>query len=93
MWFFKWDPKKAAVNLKKDRIDFPTAAIVLGDTLSTTFPDLDRSSAVESRFITLGMSDPKVRILVVVPTDDADDVRIISARRATTHERRFYEER
>jgi uncharacterized DUF497 family protein len=35
---FKWDPRKAATNLKKHRIDFHEAATVLDDTLSTTFP-------------------------------------------------------
>jgi Ribonuclease toxin, BrnT, of type II toxin-antitoxin system len=52
---FKWDPRKAAANLKKHRIDFHEAVTVLNDTLSTTFPDTDQSS-VEPRFITIGMS-------------------------------------
>jgi uncharacterized protein len=86
---FKWDPRKAAANLKKHRIDFREAATVLNDTLSTTFPDTDQSS-VEPRFVTL--ERPRGRILVVVPTEEGDTVRIISARQATRHERRFYEE-
>ena len=88
---FKWDPRKAAANLKKHGIDFHEAATVLDDTLSTTFPDTDHSSGLESRFLTIGMSS-RERILVVAHTDHDDTVRIISARRATRHERRFYEE-
>ncbi len=88
---FKWDPKKAAANFKKHGIDLNEAATVLDDTLSTTFPDTDHSSLVEPRFLTVGMSN-RGRILVVAHTEQNDTVRIISARPATGHERRFYEE-
>lgn len=87
---FKWDPRKAAANLKKHRIDFHEAATVLNDVLSTTFPDTDQSRT-ELRYVTIGMST-RGRILVVVHTEEGDAVRIISARRATRDERRFYEE-
>lgn len=87
---FKWDPRKAATNLKKHGIDFREAATVLGDTLSTTFPDMDHPGG-ELRFITVGMSGQD-RILVVVHAERGNSVRIISARQATRHERRFYEE-
>ena len=50
---FKWDPRKAAANIKKHRIDFHEAATVLDDTLSTTFPDTEHSSQ-EPRFLTIG---------------------------------------
>ena len=85
---FKWDPRKAARNLKKHGIDFHEAATVLDDTLSTTFPDLDHSS-IERRLITVGMSGGG-RLLVVVHTEGADTVRMISGRRATRREQRFY---
>ncbi len=88
---FKWDPKKAAANLKKHGVDFHEAATVLDDTLSSTFPDTGHSSLVEPRFLTIGMSS-RARILVVAHTEHNDTVRIISARRATRHERSFYEE-
>ena len=62
------------------------AGTVLDDSFSTTFPDTDHSSS-ESRFITIGMSGRR-RILVVVHSEDtAGMIRIISARRATNHER------
>jgi uncharacterized protein len=88
---FKWDPKKAAANLKKHAIDFHEAATVLDDTLSSTFPDADHSSLFDPRFLTIGMSS-RGRILVVVHNEELHTVRIISARLATPHERRFYEE-
>ena len=87
---FKWDPNKATENLKKHGIDFYEAPPVLGDSLSTTFPDIDHSRA-EYRFLTIGMSN-RNRTLVVSHTSEVDVVRIISARRATRRERKFYEE-
>ena len=86
---FRWDSGKAAGDLKKHGIDFHEAATVLNDTLSTTFPDEEHAS-FEPRFVTVGMSS-RGRILVV-PTEHGNIIRIISARRATRHERRFYEE-
>ena len=85
---FGWDAGKAATNLKKHAIDFHEAATVLNDLLSTTFPDMDHSRLLEPRFITIGTSS-RGRILVVVHTEDNDTFRIISARRATRHEKRF----
>jgi len=61
---FKWDPRKAAANIRKHRIDFHEAVTVLNDALSTTFPDTDEPS-VELRFVTVGFST-RGRILVVV---------------------------
>ena len=87
---FKWDPRKATANLKKHGIDFHEAATVLNDTLSTTFPDAGYST-FDPRFVTIGVSS-RGRILVVAHNEIGDTVRIISARRATRPERRFYEE-
>ena len=52
---FEWDPNKAAKNNKKHGVSFNEAATVLGDPLSTTFPDPDHSIQ-ESRFIIIGLS-------------------------------------
>lgn len=87
---FRWDPQKAAANRRKHGIDFHEATTVLGDPLSTTFPDPEHSVG-EQRFITVGVA-ASGRVLVVVYRDDGQKVRIISARRATRRERRFYEE-
>ncbi len=87
---FRWDAQKATANLKKHGIDFHEAVTVLNDTLSTTFPDEEHFS-FEPRFVSVGMSS-RGRILVVVHTERGNMIRIISARHATRHERRFYEE-
>jgi len=88
---FDWDERKAATNLGKHGVSFNEAATVLGDTLGWTYPD-PKHSRSEQRWITVGLSDAG-RILVVSHTEqNAEVIRIISARRATRKERRFYEE-
>ena len=84
---FEWDKKKAISNLKKHGIDFADAALVLFDDLAVTIPDEDES---EDRFITIGM-DPIGRTLVVIYTWRGERFRLISARKATSHERKKYE--
>ena len=87
---FTWDARKNAANLRKHGIEFREAATVFYDPFSTTFPD-DSHSVEEQRFVTIG-SSARVRILVIAHTEEGDTIRIISARRATPGERRFYEE-
>jgi len=84
-----WNPDKAAVNLDKHRVDFQDAATVFSDPLSVTFPSEDHSEH-EARFLTIGEST-KEELLVIAHTEEDDIIRIISARRATRQERRFYE--
>lgn len=86
----EWDSEKAASNLRKHGVDFHEAGSVLDDPLATTFPDA-RHSVEEERYITIGAS-VSGRILVVSHTERGEAVRLISARRATPRERRFYEE-
>jgi uncharacterized DUF497 family protein len=87
---FEWDPQKAARNLQDHGVSFEDAASVFGDPLAGTIPDPDHSTE-EPRFITIGVT-PALRLIVVVHTDRADRIRIISARRATRAEKKRYEE-
>ena len=86
----EWDPKKARQNLRKHKVSFEEATTVFHDTLSSTIED-PLHSEYEERLVTIGGSN-RQRILVVVHTDSGDWLRIISARLATAHERRIYEE-
>lgn len=85
---FEWDPRKATANLRKHGVDFADAATVLYDERAITIPD--EGSDEEDRFVTLGM-DALGRALVVVYTWREDRPRLISARKANSHERRQYE--
>ena len=86
---FEWDLEKAKLNSSKHRVTFEEAATVLGDPLSMTVYDPDHSQD-EDRYITMGTSSDR-RLLVVSHTDRNDRIRIISARQATTRERKAYE--
>jgi uncharacterized DUF497 family protein len=87
---FEWNPFKAKSNLWKHRVSFEEAVTALLDPLSKTDFDPDHSIE-EHRFITFGMSAWR-RLLVVSYTEQAETVRLISARVATRHEREIYEE-
>ncbi len=87
---FEWNPDKAVINLRKHNISFQEATTVFDDSLSVAFPDPDHSMG-ESRYVIIGMSSLG-QLLVVSHTDRENRTRIISARRATRQERKFYEE-
>ena len=86
---FQWDNRKAAENLRKHNISFQEAITVFSDFLSLTIPDPLHSQS-EERLVTIGYSE-KQRLLVVVHTERGDVIRVISAREATSYERKTYE--
>jgi len=86
---YEWDPAKARANLAKHGISFADAVAVLEDERAITIQD--PFSEEETRWITLG-TDALGRILAVVYTWRGENVRLISARRATRSERKQYEE-
>ena len=88
---FEWDLEKAEANLRKHGVSFAEAVTAFGDPLSMNMQDPDHSEG-EHRFIVLGMS-VRYRLLVVSYADRPLRTRIISARLATRHERRQYEEK
>ena len=86
---FTWDINKADFNRTTHQVEFDEATTVFGDPLAGTFPDADHSIG-ELRLITVGKSSSG-KLLVVSHTENATEIRIISARLATTHERKRYE--
>jgi uncharacterized DUF497 family protein len=87
---FEWAPQKAAANLAKHKVSFEEAATVFGDPLGRIVAD-PRSSSEEERLVLLGLSQDQ-RLLAVMYVDRGRAIRMISARQATRHERRNYEE-
>lgn len=85
-----WDPKKASVNLAKHKVEFSHAATVLDDPLAVTIKDKDHE---EQRFVTLGADAMGRALVVVYAWSGEEDIRLISARKATPVERRTYEEK
>jgi hypothetical protein len=85
---YQWDGEKARANFRKHGIDFADAVLVFSDALAITISD-ERFD--EDRLITIGM-DAFSRVLVVVYTWRGNEIRLISARKATSRERKQYEE-
>jgi uncharacterized protein len=89
MFFFEWDPEKAKRNLEIHDVSFDEASTAFGDALSLTIYD-PLHSEDEDRFILIG-STYKNRLLTVIHTVRGNNIRIISARKATKKEREYYE--
>ena len=87
---FEWDENKAKSNLAKHGVSFAEATTVFGDPLSLTIPD-PAHSQTEVRFIIIGSSHRR-KLLVVVHKERGENIRIISARRASKRERTSHEE-
>ena len=89
---FVWDSRKDNSNKTKHRVTFAEAETVFHDDNAIDFPDPDHSQA-EERFIILGLS-AALRVLVVCYCyrENVSTIRIISARKATKKETRFYGE-
>ena len=83
-----WDPHKNLENILKHGIIFETAQLVFQDFYRVTEEDPHPD---EQRWRTTGMVGPSV-IMVSHTWPQENPGRIISARRATKHERRTYEE-
>lgn len=86
---FEWNEEKAQSNRRKHGISFEEAATVFDDP-QCLITDDPAHSINEFRFIVLGYSIAQ-RLLVVAHTDRNQVIRIVSARLATSSERRMYE--
>ena len=84
---FIWDPKKAASNLRKHGVSFLEAVTEFADPALVVADALYRDRAV-----LIGQSEKQELLVTVFVELNEDWVRIISARRATSHERKQYEE-
>jgi hypothetical protein len=87
---FEWDPAKASANRRKHGVTFMEAVRAFLDPFAVDLPD----AAHPDRLVLLGMTLPE-RLLYVVYTEKTPSgrLRIITARRATRHEQKNYEER
>lgn len=81
-----WDEAKRDENLRKHGIDFVDAEILFEG--STVTLEDDRFAYGEQRFVTFGILDG--RVLAVVHTEQDEDIRVISMRKATRREEQSY---
>jgi uncharacterized DUF497 family protein len=85
---FRYDPAKAAANLRKHGVSFADAEGVLEDPLAVTVEDPDAEG--EPRFVSVGLGSAG-ELLVAVWTERDDGCRLISVRLPTRKERKHYE--
>ena len=86
---FEWDQVKAENNWRKHRITFETACEVFFDPFLR--PADPGTEGGEQRLATVGMT-VAWQLLFVVYVERSESVRIISARQATSAERKSYED-
>ena len=86
---FEWDERKRRFNLRKHELDFVDCATLFCGPVLTVIDD--RYDYRETRFQTLGLL--RSRLVAVAHTDDGGIIRIISMRKATTHEEADYFEK
>jgi hypothetical protein len=84
---FEWDPRKAASNLKKHGVSFHEAETAFDDEFGAYYAD----SLHHGRFILVGYSERQRLLYVVHAEVRTECIRIISARKATRHEKAHYE--
>lgn len=84
----EYDPQKAKSNLKKHGVSFEEAATALYDPLALVQEDI--SSISENRWILIGFSSQANLITVVYALRDEEIIRLISARKTTRKEAKYY---
>ena len=90
---FEWDPQKNELNKRKHGISFEEACEVFDDPLHIALLD-ERFSYFEERWITIGRTS-LARLVVAAhlyfDSEGEETIRIISAREATSNERKQHE--
>lgn len=92
---FEWDEAKAAANLRKHGVSFELASSIFGDPRILTLADTSHSES-EERWFSIGLASTGVLMSVAYLWTNAGagliKIRLITARRATATEVRYYTE-
>jgi uncharacterized DUF497 family protein len=86
---FEWDRRKNQINVEKHGLDFADFYEVFQSPMLVKIDD--REDYGEERWIGIGLME--MRVVVIVFTEPKEDtIRVISFRKATTYERKRYEQ-
>ena len=88
----EWDKAKNELNIRKHGISFDEASEIFNDPNLIEFFDSVHSTEYEARYICYGVTS-KYLVLAVVYTDRSGNIRLISARKASSKERGVYYDR
>ncbi len=89
---FAWDENKDRINRRKHGVSFEAAARIFEDPNAVSY--VDRVVDGEERWHTIGLAGGVVILLVVHTIEEQhgeEEIRIISARKASSRERTLYE--
>lgn len=86
----EYDPAKDRANVREHQVRLAEAEAVLSDHWGRTVEDPDARG--EGRWITIGL-DAQARLLIVVHAERGGRTRVISVRKASPNEGRFYDEK
>jgi uncharacterized protein len=86
---FEWDERKNQSNLAKHGFDFADASRIFNLPVAVELDD--REDYGDDRWIGTGLLNGRV-VVVVYTEPDAQTIRIISLRKALSHERKQYEQ-
>jgi len=85
---FEWDSNKNEINICKHGIDFRDIIRIFEHPMLTQLDT--RRNYGEDRWIGIGVIKTIVAVVVYIEWTNEDTIRIISARKATRHERKEY---
>ena len=88
---FEWDQNKAKLNYENHQIHFSEASTIFADPLELTILDPDHSVG-EFRYLSIGKSSNGTLMIVSYTEREPDIIRIISARKVTIKEQKYYEQ-
>lgn len=87
---FEWNQAKSRSNQKKHGVSFEEAQTVFYDDFAIQFFD-ETNSNLEDRFLMLGRSvESRLLLVCHCERDEGHSIRIISARKATKSECKYY---
>ena len=88
---FEWDTGNKEKNWKKHQVDFRECEEIFSNKELKTFYDIKHSQK-ENRFISLGITDKKRRLIVTFTVRNKK-IRVVSARDMSRKERKLYEQK
>ena len=86
---FEWDDEKNTINIRQHGIDFADASSMFDHMMLVEFDD--RQDYGEERWKGIGLLQNRVAVVVYVERSQ-NTIRIISARKANSYERKRYQE-
>jgi len=86
----EWDERKRLSNIERHGLDFLEAKRIFEGPMLTALDT--RRDYGEDRWIGVGMSHGRVLVVAFTERNEGKTVRIISLRKALSHERKAFEE-